>query len=274
MKKFLSILLAGAMLGVLSMVLTGCNVVTERKMKTMTEKALEEKYNEKFECIQVYGQNPSGASNAICYPVNDRALMFDATIYPDGTLGYDCYPNSIAAKYFSNEFDDALRDIWGRHFTYCYKRSGIIDDEETARKIMNGEFTLEYYFNHFKETYTDDNTMLAYYTICVDSSKINVSYDEEWDAISDALSGVYEIGLSYGTQLYFTVNIYFVPSDVYEECMNYFKDNAEVRSNLEEMIEGYPEREHHRQIVFDINSSENKFSPTKEEYIELRKDID
>lgn len=274
MKKILSILLSCAFLATLAICLTGCKgMVTEKQLKSMTEKALKEKYGEEFECIQVFGHNQSGSANAICYPVNDKTLMFDATIYSDGTLGYDCYPNSIAARYLSKAFDDALGDVWERHFTYCYRRSGIIDDEETARKIIDGDFTLEYYFNHVNETYTSDNLILAYYTICVDSSKTNASYDEEWDAISNALNSVHELGLSHGAELYFTMNVYFVPSDLYDDCMKYFNDNAEVRSNFKEMIEGYPKREHHRQIVFNINGTKNSFSPTKEEYVELRKEI-
>ena len=275
MRKFLSVLLLCTFLLALTTSLTGCKgVTTESKLKSMLENALREKYNEEFKCIQIYGHNQSNSTNGTCYPINDRTLMFDAAINYDGTLNYDCYPNSIAGKLLSNAFDNAIGDIWEHHFTYCYRRSGLIDDEETARKIADGNFTLEYYLKHINETYTADKSTLAYYTICVDSSKINASYDEEWDSIFDALNSVYEIGLSYGADLYFTMNIYFVPPELYDDCMNYFNDNAEVRSNLKEIIEGYPEKEHHRCIVFNVNKDKNEFSPSKEEYVELRKEVD
>lgn len=274
-KKFLSALLLCTFLLALTVGLSGCKRMNaESKLKLMIENALKEKYKEEFECIQVYGKNPSGTYNAICFPQNKEELMFDATIYPNGELGYDCYPNSIAAKYLSKAFDDELEDIWGRHFTYCYRKSGLIDDEETACKIADGNFTFEYYLKHINETYSANNSTLAYYTICVDSSKINVSYGDEWDSISNALDNVYEIGLSCGANLYFIMNIYFVPPELYDDCMNYFKNNAEVRSNLREMIEGYPEREHQRCIAFSINKDKDKFSPTKEEYVKLRKEVD
>lgn len=237
-------------------------------MKSMIEKALKEKYKEEFECIRILpNQNFSGSYTGVCYPVNDRELMFESRMYADGRYDLDYYPTSIVARELSKLFDDALGNIWEEHFTYAYTNRGI-HDNETTQKIINNEFTLNYYLKHSNEV--NNNSMQVNYRICIDTSNINVSYSEEWDSILNALNSVHEIGLDGDMDLYFRLWIYFVPTDVYTQCLEYFERNAQVRS-LEEIVEGYPP-EYNRIIHFDVGSK--TWNPlTKVEYIELRKEI-
>lgn len=272
MRKFLSALLLCTFLLALTTSLTGCKgIVTEGKMRSMVEKALEEKYKEEFKCISILpNKNFSGSYTGVCYPVDDRELMFESRIYTDGRWDLDYYPTSIAARELSKLFDDAVGDILGTHFTYSYTNRGIHDDE-TAQRIINNEFTLEYYLKHSNEV-NSENSMQVNYRICVDTSDINASYSEEWDSILNALNSVHEIGLASDTDLYFRLWVYFVPPNIYKDCIKYFDKNAQVRSGLDEIAEGFPP-EYNRIIQFDVGSE--TWTPlTKEEYIELRKEID
>ena len=274
MRKFLSMLLLCTFLLALTASLTGCKgIVTEGKMKSMVEKALEEKYKEEFKCTAVLSRNINESYNCVCYPVNNEKLKFEARIYTDGVLGGDYYPKSIASAELSEAFDNALGDALGRHLTYAYT-AGSIDDDETARKIADGEFSLEFYLSHNREIFeSNGNSYYMYSTICVDTSDLSGSYEEEWEAISNALNQVHELGLKYGSDLHFWINLYFTPPKIYKECEEYLSRNAEIRSGFEAKIQGYPQK-YNRLIEFTVYDSKNIFSPTKEEYIELRKEID
>lgn len=274
MKKFVSALLLCTFLLALTTSLTGCKgITTEGQLKSMVEKALEEKYKEEFKCTAVLSRNINESYNCVCYPVNNEKLKFEARIYTDGVLGGDYYPKSIASAELSEAFDNALGDALGRHLTYAYT-AGSIDDDETARKIADGEFSLEFYLSHDREVFeSNGNSYYMYSTICVDTSDLSGSYEEEWEAISNALNQVHELGLKYGSDLYFSINLYFTPPEIYKECEKYLSRNAEIRSSFKDKIEGNPQK-YNRLIHFGANASKNRFSPTKEEYIELRKEID
>lgn len=275
MKRFLSLLLAGTLLVTLAICLTGCEgMVTERQMKTMVEQGLEEKYKEKFKCISVLDQNPNGSYNCVCYPTNNEKLKFEARVYTDGKMGVDYYPTSIASAELSDVFDNALGNALGKHFTYAYTAGGP-DDDEITQKIADGEFSLEFYLKHHMEVYDDEgNSYYMYFTVCVDTSDLSVSYEEEWEAISNAFNEVYELGLKYCSDIYFSMNLYFTPPDVYKECEKYLSQNAEIRTGFKNKILGKYQTEFNRLIHFAVIASENQFSPTKEEYINLRKEID
>lgn len=272
MKKFLSILLSSAFLFTLAICLTGCEGrVTEKQLKSMTEKALEEKYGEKFKCSAVLFHDQNGSYNCLCCPENNSKLKFEAAIYSDGHLFWDHYPTSIAASELSKALDAALDDDLGEHFIYAYSNAGVYDTE-TARKIADDEFTLDYFLRHNNEVYNHDNTKQVNYRIIVDVSTADNAYEGEWDAIQDALDSVHKLGLESDIDLYFRLWIYFVPADVYAKCLGYFETNAQVRSGLDTIAEGFPS-EYHRIIHFDVGTK--TWDPiTKEQYVELRKAVD
>lgn len=271
MKKFLSVLLLCVFLSTLAVGLTGCEgMVTEGQMKTMVEKALKEKYSEEFECSAVLNKSQNGSYTCVCYPENNSELKFEAAIYDDGHLFWDHYPTSIAASELSKALDAALDDDLGQHFTYAYTSSGV-HDTETAQKIADNEFTLDFFLRHGNEVYDYENTTQVNYNIIVDVSTADNSYEDEWDTILNALDSVHKLGLESDIDLYFRLWIYFVPTDVYTRCLGYFERNAEIRSGLKQIAEGFPS-EYNRIIHFDVGSK--TWDPiTKEQYVEQRKEI-
>ncbi len=274
MKKFFSILLSSAFLFTLAICLTGCKGrVTERQLKNMVEKALEEKYSEEFECSAILNQNPNGSYNCVCYPVSNEKLKFEARIYTDGRFGGDYYPKSIASAELSEAFDNALGNSIGKHLTYAYTAGGP-DDDETAQRIASREFSLEFFLKRYQDCYNMEGSKYSiYYTVCVDTSDLVGSFDDEWEAISKALNEVHELGLKYGSDFTFWIDLYFTPPEIYKKCENYLSHNAQLRSGFEANIVGFPQ-EYNRLIEFAVVYSKNRFSPTKEEYVELRKEID
>lgn len=194
-------------------------------------------------------------------------------MFTDGRLRSDHYPTSIASAELSEAFDDALGNTIGKHLTYAYTNLGP-DDDEIARIIANGEFSLEYFLKHSREVFPDEgNVYRVHYTMCVDTSDSVGSFDDEWEAISNALNEVHELGLKCGSELTFWISLYFTPPDIYKKCENYISNNAELRSGFKANIVGFPQ-EYNRLIDFSVVYHNNKFSPSKEEYIELRKEID
>ena len=246
----------------------GCSMlVSESQLKKTLENSLKEKYGEEFVCVDVWaggGESYKG----VCYPENNNKLMFESTFYSNGNLSYDYYPTSIVSNELSKEFDNVLQDSFGNHYTYCYDNGGI-DDEDTAQKIKNNEFSLSYYFDKYSDAYS--NKMELNYTICVDTSDIRIAYDEEWDILLKAINSIKEIGKANKMDTTFRMNMYFVPNGMFDKCMEYFKEHAEIRSDFREMIEGYPKQKYNRLIKFDIGL--DIFPMSKEEYINQRKEI-
>ncbi|MBD5112647.1 MAG: hypothetical protein HDT42_09000 [Ruminococcaceae bacterium] len=276
MKKFLSALLLCTFLLALTTSLTGCKgVTTESKLKSMVEKALEEKYKEEFVCTRIIpGRNPGGSYTTECYPVKNSDLLFDAQFHPDNMkMGVDYYPNAIAALEFSQMFDSYIGDMLGTHFISCYHSLGTYDDD-TTQAIIDGKFTLELYMSkRYSYNYPDgiNHKLEEGFLICIDSSTLNASYDDEWDAIMNALECIRQRGLNNNTDLCFRIWLFFVPHDTYNTGLKYSKSNIVGISYLEDLAAG-GEYKFNRIIHFDVGLDIDPI--TEDEYVKLRKEVD
>lgn len=276
MKKFLSILLSCAFLVTLAICLTGCKgIVTERQMKNKVEKALQEKYKEEFVCARIIpGRNLSGSYTTECYPVKNSDLLFDAQFHPDNMeMGVDYYPNAIAALEFAQMFDSNIGETLGTHFISCYHSSGTYDDD-TTQAIIDGKFTLELYMSkRYSYNFQDSigHKLREGFLICIDSSTLNASYDEEWDAIMNTLESIRQRGLDNSTDLCFRIWLFFVPENEYNIGLKYSESNIVSISYLEDLAVG-EEYKFSRVIHFDVGLDTNPI--TKDEYVKLRKEVD
>lgn len=276
MKKFLSLLLMCVFLSILTVGLTGCKgMVTEGQMKSCLENALQEKYKEEFVCARIIpGKNLSGSYSAECYPVKNSDLLFDAQIHPDKMeMVVDYYPNTIAALEFSQMFDNNIGETLGTHFISCYHSLGTYDDE-TTQAIIDDKFTLELYMSkRYSYNYPDgiNHKLEEGFLICIDSSTLNSSYDEEWDAIMNALESIRQRGLDNGTDLCFRIWLFFVPENEYNIGLKYSKTNIVGLSYLNDLAVG-KEYKFNRIIHFDVGLDIDPI--TKKEYFELRKEVD
>jgi len=251
--------------------LTGCSKrYSEKELKEIVQVALENKYQEEFICLDVWSSGGEGFQS-VCYPKSNRDLLFETICLKDGNLVRDGYAASIVSKEFSEKFDNEVGSSLGTHFTYC-NNAGNMYDDVTAEKISNGEFTLDYFFSTRLETH-NNNELELYYTICFDTSGAGqLSFGDEYDEIINALENIKEnANTEYGIELSYRMNLYFVPKDIYDDCIDYFEKNAEIRSVFQDMIEGYPVRKFNRLIKFDVGL--NIFPITKDEYINQREEV-
>ena len=91
-RRIISLLL---ILSLLSITLTGCGkwmqrFYSDKHLEKIAKKALYEKYNEEFEVRNIY-QQVWTEFYAVCSPVKDETVVFEARFYKDGRLIYDYY---------------------------------------------------------------------------------------------------------------------------------------------------------------------------------------
>lgn len=267
LRSFFAIIMMGVMV-ISTVSLGGCGK-SEEKLKEIIETTLEEKYDEEFVCLDVW-VNGGDSYYGVCYPKNNQELLFECLFYTNGDLISDGYASRVISERFSKKLHDLIGDSFNECFVYCYNNGDMFDDM-TVQKIKDDEFTLDYYFKKRLET-TNDNKITLNYTICFNTSAANkLTYEDEYDLILKSLKQIKQNSDVYGAELSFRMNLCFVPENIYNKCVDYFKENAQIKSSFQDMIEGYPERKYKRLIKFDIGIDIYKL--TKDEYVKLRKEV-
>ena len=133
--------------------LTGCGK-SEKQLKEILATALEEKYEEEFVCLDVWG-NGGDSYYGVCYPKGNNKLLFETIFYSNGSLLRDGYAARMVSEEFSEKLDNLMDKDFKKYFIYCYNNGNMYDDM-TSQKIKNDEFTLDYYFEEHNKKY-DDN---------------------------------------------------------------------------------------------------------------------
>lgn len=251
--------------------LSGCT--TETSVKNMIEEALEKRYGEEFVCHDTWYDNDGAyyttSYYGLCSPKDSPDILFEVLINDEGRLWRDEYVSMTASKEFTNLFNEYVGNNWGEHYTYCYNY-GMIYDEMTVPCFINGEFSLESYRKHIISLF-DDNRLTLYYTICVNTSNQHDDAAKEYKTLINALKHIYDITKSQGIELKFSLDIYFINSDVYHNCVDYIQNNAILRSDFCEIVDGKPHLKH--ECVIQIECENGKVSIDENEYIALRKEF-
>lgn len=200
--------------------------------KARFERELEEKYGEKFVCLnlETHGMaiDPPVVIDAVCAPARDPSLTFNAQIVLDlnSTVNTDDYPYELARRQITEEFSDKISGIWDGFTARCsplfFTENGDIvweSNDDMAGKIKGGTFNWR--------NYTDNEASSAcfYFDIVVDSSSHSVSYKDEWNALQKVIDEWltefrqrdYDLGLVF--------YLYFPPPELYAEC-------AEILRNI------------------------------------------
>ncbi len=252
--------------------LSGCSIIAEQNEKSLIENALKERYGEEFVCMRTWNNAAGGYYDdsfyGLCHPKDDESLLFEILLNGDGSISYDDYGSTIISKRFADIFDEQIGASIGEHYTYCCNYS-ILNDDITCQRIENDNFTFDYFFSSVCEKY-DDNKLGLYYAICIDVSKqLDTSYEKEYDLIVSALEYIFAIGITYNMNLKVYLDLYFVPNDIYDECLDYFDNNAR-RYAFDNIVEGFPKQYNRKiEIIFENNA----FNITKADYINLRKEL-
>ena len=253
--------------------LSGCSIIAEQNEKSLIEDALQKRYGEDFVCMRTWNNAAGGYYDdsfyGLCHPKDDESLLFEILLNDDGSIRGDDYGSTIISRRFADIFDEQIGTKLGKHYTYCYNY-GDLNDDVTGQMIANDEFTFEYYFNAISKTYTADNVLGLYFTICIDvSEQPSITYEEEYDLIVSALEYIFAIGITYNMNLKVYLDLYFVPNDIYDECLDYFGNNAR-RYAFDNIVEGFPKQYNRKiEIIFENNA----LNITKADYINLRKEL-
>lgn len=256
--------------------LSGCSIIAKRNEKALIENALQERYGEEFVCMRTWNNAAGGYYDdsfyGLCHPKDDESLLFEILLNGDGSIRGDDYGSTIISRRFANIFDEQIGTKLGKHYTYCYNY-GDLNDDVTGQMIANDDFTFEYYFNALSKTYTADNILGLYFTICIDvSEQPSITYEEEYNLIVSALEHIYTIGKYYDMDLQLLVDLFFVTDGTYSKCINYINTNAQLKSDFYDLIEGYVRYPNPQKVIL-LNYEEGQYSLTEHEYVAQRKKL-
>ena len=252
----------------------GCSMfVSESQLKKTLENSLKEKYGEEFVCLDVWS-NGGSSYWGVCCPKDNRELLFETLFSNDGHISYDKYSSTIVSKELANKLYDQLNGIFQEYYVYCYN-FGIADDLDTAKKIKDDVFFLEDFLKCMKEQ--SDSSLPISFRVCINTdSGIQATYEEEYERLNQAMNYIDQIGNIYDVNFKLMYFLYFLPSDIYQESVNFFYENAYPRTNFEYITLG-ENRSLNRCIRMDYDenikpfSCENESTPiTQEDYAEMR----
>ncbi len=254
--------------------LSGCSIIAEQNEKSLIENALKERYSEEFVCMRTWNNAAGGYYDdsfyGLCHPKDDESLLFEILLNGDGSIRGDDYGSTIISRRFVDIFDEQIGTKLGKHYTYCYNY-GDLNDDVTGQMIANDEFTFEYYFNALSKTYTADNVLGLYFTICIDvSEQPSITYEEEYDLIVSTLEHIYAIGEKYGMNLTLELDLYYVSSDIYTVYTQYIIDNARLTTSFHHLLND--DIKHQQNQFIELDMKNHQLVLTAENYIALRKE--
>lgn len=277
LRKMAAIIIMGVLL-ITTLGLTGCGFQTKRNLKKVLEKALQERYNEEFVCLNVWA-NGGPSYFGVCYPKSNRDLLFETLFIDDGEIAYDKYPSTIASKEMSEMLFNQLSEVYQECYINCYN-FGVANDIKDVEKVNSGEFNLDYFFETMHEQ--SDSDLPISFKICINKKAgINATYEEEYERLNKSVQEIMKRGEIYGVKLDLTIWLYFLPSDVYKDGIEYFENHSRASSAFEYIILG-EHRNLKRQIRMDYVANNQPFCREKREpniitqadYAEMRKSLE
>lgn len=191
------------------------------------ERLLEEKYGEEFVCFDMYssGGGSSGMPvirHAECAPVSDKTLRFEAQKYHDkNSLLRDNYAENIAEQQVNEMMLPEISGMWENFVLDCDLSYAVAFyyNEDVVNKIREGECDLRFLLDEiikYKLSNENGDTIAVTFTVCVDDSTRNLSYEEEWEGFHKAAENFCALLSDYNVKVDY--ELFFSPSDRYEKC--------------------------------------------------------
>lgn len=249
--------------------LSGCGFHSENQLKQTLENALEAKYDEKFVCLDVWG-NGGSSYWGVCAPEKNHDIRFEALFGADGHIAEEGYYAACVAEKIEEDVQKELENVFNDFYLHScmtvplYSRE---NDDVYAENVRNELFDIDEYLNLSNEKWKETPSMSFY--LCVNTSRSDkLSFEKEYDMLSNIFPKFDNMGI--GTIVY----LKFMPEKKYLECIEYLETCAYAYSTFEDMVRDYPVK------VSDVNlniSFEGEDATyvlmTKEEYINQRKEV-
>ncbi|MCR5234949.1 MAG: hypothetical protein K6E53_13745 [Lachnospiraceae bacterium] len=244
--------------------LVGCGEWTQRfysdkHLEKIAKKSLYEKYNEEFEVRNIYQQVWS-EFYAVCAPVKDDTVVFEARLFKDGRIINDCYMDEEIEDEIRDEVSKCLDTLWDDYYiegvaSYIFKL--------TERKK---DFSLKSYIDLTYEMadenmydYLDTYSAIVIYLPLNEYN--NTSPNDEYVIFANEVQAlINECNIPP-----ITVNIYLIPDDHLPYIEEYWKKNAVEDSYIRDM-------RGNKKYQFMYDKNKGKLMIDYNEYCRIRKE--
>lgn len=272
MKKAKKVLLM-LMSAILMIECCGCGIfISERKLKRLLENALEEKYDEEFECFDVWS-NRGDSYWGVCAPEKNHDIRFEALFLSDGKISeitYEGYYAACVAEQIEEDVQNELENVFDDFYLHSYMTVPLVSYETNdiyAENVRNQSFDIDEYVSLVKEK-REGRTSITL-IILINSEKNSIlSYEEEYQTMSDFCKNIKAHNLNPA------VFLKFIPEDKYLECIKYVKTKSSTNDTFEDMLRDYPVQvnDTNMGIRFEFEGDTHT-TITLEEYINQRKEV-
>lgn len=249
--------------------LSGCGFHSENQLKQTLENALEAKYDEKFVCLDVWG-NGGSSYWGVCAPEKNHDIRFEALFGADGHIAEEGYYVACVAEKIEEDVQKELENVFNDFYLHSYMNVPLYSFNETdiyAENVKNESFDIDEYVSYVKEKreWRTSITLI----ILVNSEKPNkLSFEREYQIMSDFCRNIKDHDINP------RVYLKFMPKDKYLECIEYLENCANTNSTFDDMVRDYPVKvsEFSLGIRFEFEGDTNT-TITHEEYINQRKEV-
>ncbi len=249
----------------------GCSMfVSESQLKQMFENSLQEKYDEEFSCLDVWS-NGGNSYWGVCAPKKNHDIRFTALFLTGGKITYEGYYAACVAEKIEEDVQMKLENVFNDFYLHSCMTVPLKSRETNdiyAENVRNKSFDIDEYVNLANEKWKNDKPSLSFY-LCVNTSVSDkLSFEEEYDMLSDIFLKVNNMGV--GTIVY----LKFMPEKQYLECIEYLEKCDYAYSTFDNMVRDYPLKASDVNLNISFESeNESYVLITKEQYINQRKEI-
>ena len=232
---------------------------SDKHLEKIAKKALYEKYNEEFEVKKIYQQVRTDFF-AVCSPVKDDTVVFEARLYKNGELIYD--------HYLDETIEDEIRDKVGKCFANLWNDYYVYGKSSYAFKLneRNKEYSLGSYVDLTYELAEEDgdNDPNPYATVVIylpSSVYIDSDPKDEYEIFENEVQELvnkHEIPP-------ITVNVYVIADNQLQHIKEFYEKYAVEKSILRDM-----RGKKRYQFIYDKNNGKLKID--YEEYCKIRKE--
>ena len=247
--------------------LSGCGFYSENQLKQTLENALEDKYDEEFVCLDVWG-NGGSSYWGVCAPEKNHNIKFKSLFLTGGKITYEEYYAACVAEQIEEDVQKRLENVFNDFYLHSYMtvplKSREVDDIY-AENVRNKLFDIDEYVNLANEKW-QLRTSISIIILVNNVEPGKISFEEEYNTLSKIFEQINEYGIN--TIVY----LKFIPKEEYSECIRYLETCASTNSTFDDMVRDYNIKVSPYDTNIDFEFEGNTpITITQEEYIKQRR---